>query len=82
MIDWSRPETWSLLGLMGVAIYSLIRGVVIPGITHDRILSAVKDSYEQQLTALREENKLWKEIALRGVQLSERSVEVIKQVKK
>lgn len=81
MIDMNRPETWSIVAMLMVAVIAFMRGAVIPGVIHDKIVAQVRQDYERHIQTLDRDIALWKEIALRGVQLSEKSLDVVKKVK-
>lgn len=63
----SDPEKLGLVAALLVAVTALVRGTVIPGSTHDRIVADLKERHTQEIA-------LWKQIAFRGVRLSEESL--------
>lgn len=83
MIDFTRPETWTALGLLIAAVLAFWRGDVIPVKTHDKICAQLKENQAQLITELREVIKkqeaaieMWREMALRGTNLAEKSIDV------
>jgi hypothetical protein len=70
------PEKLSLVVALVAALIALVRGTVIPGVTHDRIVSAMQAQHAKELETLRASEDLWKQIAFRGVNLSESSVQL------
>jgi hypothetical protein len=80
--DLSQPETWGLVSLLIFLLFLFLRGDIVPGRTHDRIVAQIKEDHAKAVVQWQEECSLWRQIALRGVELSESSLDVIKRVKK
>lgn len=80
-VDVTNPETWGIVAMLFTAIIALVRGAILPGITHDKIIAQLNSAHAEQIGRLERECDLWRQIALRGVQLSETSLDVIKEVR-
>lgn len=83
MIDFTRPETWTALAMLLAAVLAFWRGDVIPAKTHEKIVGQCNEKHEVVVKELREiilkqeaAIKMWQEMALRGTNLAEKSIDV------
>jgi hypothetical protein len=76
-------DVWNLISNFGlgltvliIALFTVVRGDWIPKKSRDREIEILTKSYEDRIIELKAERNEWKEIALRGLDAAESSVEV------
>lgn len=84
MIDTllSDPEKLTLIGALALLIAMFIRGDVMPGKTHDKIVAHLKDGYEKRIEGLEKSGGIWQQVAYRALNLSEVSTSSLELVTK
>lgn len=84
MIDaiLNDPEKVGIISLLLAAVITLMRGAVIPGVTHDRIVKSQAEAHAKELSQLRESEQIWKQLAFRAINLTEVSATSLEVVTK
>jgi hypothetical protein len=71
------PEKFGIIGLLALAVIAFFRGWIVTAAAHERLRTDCFDR-EKRLMAERDE---FKDMALRGLELTERTIAVAQKVK-
>lgn len=67
------PSAITIIAMLVTAIAAFVRGDVMPGRTHDKILAREIATREAAIADIRQECNTWKAIAMRSVDLADKT---------